>query len=79
VTLLIPIARVIAITPNRSADNTTIRARQTIFCGVFRSDTQRSSVARSPADSQIHASVLLISPDEHTPTAHGNRPLGSVH
>jgi hypothetical protein len=63
--LLTPAARVIAITPARSADCSTIRARQTSFCGVFRPDTHPSSVARSAGDSQMHASVFFMPADSH--------------
>jgi hypothetical protein len=63
--LLIPIARVIAITPTRSPESSTIRARQTTFCGVFRPETHPSSVARSAGESQTHASVFFMPADSH--------------
>jgi hypothetical protein len=63
--LLIPTARVIAITPTRAAESSTIRARQTTFCGVFRVETHVSSVVRSPGDSQMLAFVLVIPADSH--------------
>ncbi len=66
VTLLLPTNRAIAITPCRSADNSTIRARQTTFCGVFRPETHPSSVTRSAGDSQRHASVFFIPQDSHS-------------
>jgi len=43
----------------QSADNSTIRDRQTNFCGVLRSATQPSSIARSSGDSQMHACVFI--------------------
>jgi hypothetical protein len=33
---------------------------------VFRPLTHSSSVARSPGDSQMHASVLIMIPDSHS-------------
>ena len=48
-----PTNRTIVIVPIPSADSNTIRARQTSFCGVFRPETNPSSVARSAGDSQI--------------------------
>jgi hypothetical protein len=42
---------VIAITPIRSAESSTIRARQTNFCGVLRPEIHPSSVVRSAGDS----------------------------
>ena len=60
-----PTDRAIAITPTRSAENSTIRARQTSFWGVFRSETHPSSVDLSPGDSQMHAFVFFISADSH--------------
>src|SRR5215831_9618606 len=66
-----PTARVIAITPVRSAESRIIRARQTTFCGVFRPDTHSSSADRSADDSQRHAFVLIIAPDSHTPSQMG--------
>ena len=69
VALLLPTARVIAIIPTRSAEGSTIRARQTTFCGVFRRETNRFSAARSEGDSQMHASVFRMPADLHgTPT-----------
>jgi hypothetical protein len=65
VTLLLPTVRVIAITPTRSAESSTIRARQTTFCGVFRRETNRSSAARSERDSQMHASVFRMTAESH--------------
>ena len=65
VNLLLPTDRAIAITPTRSADSSTIRARQTSFCGVFRAEIQPSNVARSAGDSQMHAEVLFMPPELH--------------
>ena len=59
VRLHLPTARTTAILPSRSADNSTIRDRQTNFCGVLRSATQPSSVARSSGESQMHACVFM--------------------
>jgi hypothetical protein len=66
VTLLMPTERATAITPSRSANNKTIRDRQTTFCGVFRPETNPSNVARSAADSLMHACVFCIPADSHT-------------
>ena len=85
VNLLLPTDRAVAITPTRSADSNTIRLRQTSFCGVFRAEIQPSSVARSAADSQMHAEVLFMPPESHAAGVLGNcrspatgqRPLGS--
>ena len=55
VTLLMPAERATAITPSRSANHNTVRDRQTTFCRVFRPETNPSNVARSAADSLMHA------------------------
>jgi hypothetical protein len=47
VTLLVPVWRMISLVPTPSAVNSTIRARLTCFCGLFRSLTIASSRARS--------------------------------
>jgi hypothetical protein len=65
VRLHLPTARTIAILPTLSADNSTIRDRQTSFCGVLRSATQSSSVARSSGDSQMHACVFMPADSHH--------------
>ena len=71
VNLLLPTARAMAITPNRSADSNTIRLRQTSFCGVFRAEIHPSSVARSAGDSQMHAEVLFMPPELHAAASLG--------
>ena len=55
-----------------SADSNTIRARQTSFCGVFRPETNPSSVARSAGDSQMHANVFVIPPESQNASPLGN-------
>ncbi len=57
VRLVLPSARTIVVTPAPSAHISTIRARHTNFCGVFRSATQPSSRARSSGDSRMHLAV----------------------
>src|SRR6516165_10018999 len=47
VTLLVPVRRMISLVPAPSAVNSTIHARQTCFCGLFRLLTIASSRARS--------------------------------
>ena len=49
VTLLVPVRRMISLVPIPSAVSSTIRARQTCFCALFRSLTIASSRARSAA------------------------------
>jgi hypothetical protein len=66
VTLLMLAERATAITPSRSANNNTIRDRQTTFCRVFRPETNPSNVARSAADSLMHACVFCFPADSHT-------------
>src|SRR6516225_4349190 len=58
------VARTIAVTPSPCAHISTIRARQTHFCGELRSATQPSSVARSSGDSWMSESVDMLS-DSH--------------
>ena len=48
-TLLVPARRMISTVPWPSAVSSTIRARQTCFCGLFRSATTASRRARSAA------------------------------
>ena len=64
--------------PQPSADISTMRARQTSFCGVLRSATQPSSVARSPGDSQMHDSLAMPS-DSHAAEPKGILPLETEH
>ena len=47
--LLLPVCRMIAAVPSPSAVKSTIRARQTCFCGLFRLATIAASRARSSA------------------------------
>src|SRR5208337_3566765 len=61
----------ISVTPAPCARSSTIRARQTSFCGVFRPATQLSSRARSSGDSQMHDS-LSIPHDSHDREPPGN-------
>ena len=68
--LLLPTCRTIDIVPTRAADSSTMRDRQTYFCGVLRSAIQLSSCARSSGDSQTHISVF-IRQLSHNPTQKG--------
>jgi hypothetical protein len=64
VSTLLPVAAEIATAVNLSAANSTIRARQTTFCGVFRSRTNCSNRSRSAALIEI-CSIFLIRADSH--------------
>ncbi len=57
-----PASRMIACVPSPSALSSTMRARQTCFCGVFRSATRASSRRRSEAESEKEI-PLRIPPD----------------
>ena len=50
--LALPVRRMIATVPTRSADRSTILARQTCFCGLFRSAAIAAKRVRSAAESQ---------------------------
>src|SRR5262249_14509960 len=65
-------SRVISTVPRPAAVNRMIRARQTCFCGVFRSATIASRRARSAALTLTTIS-LRIPPDSHLPTLEGIR------
>ena len=52
-------------TPARAADSSTIRAHQTIFCGMLGPETHPFSIARSARDNQMHTFVLFIAADSH--------------
>jgi hypothetical protein len=58
----LPTADAIASAVNPSLANSTIRARQTTFWGVFRSRTSRSSRSRSAVLIEIR-SIVLIGPN----------------
>ena len=78
VTLLMPTERATAITPSRSANNNTIRDRQTTFCGVFRPETNPSNVAFRSR--QPDACLRFLHPGRLAyPSQFGNRLLASEH
>jgi hypothetical protein len=76
-----PAPRMIACVPSPSALSRTIRARQTCFCGVFRSAATASSRRRSGAES-VKEMPLRIPPDSQdgpqTETPHGLNRQGST-
>jgi hypothetical protein len=58
----LPTAAAIPIACSPSAANNTIRARQTTFCGVFRSRTNRGNRSQSASLIEIR-SIFLIRAD----------------
>jgi hypothetical protein len=57
--LPLPVQRRISIVPIPSALSSTMRARQTCFCGLFPDATTASSLSRSPGPRRISVPVLI--------------------
>ena len=76
--LLLPVCRMIAAVPSPSAVESTIRARQTCFCGLFRLATTAASLGPN-----VNDDPLAHPPDSHTREAagipKGTRALGWDH
>ena len=70
VTLLLPVCRMIVVVPTPSAVISTMRARHTCFCGLFRSATIAAKRTRSPSLTWTVIPWRMLSPHhpaEHTP------------
>ena len=62
VTLLVPVWRLISTVPSPSAVSRTIRARQTCFCGLFRSAAIASNRARSASLTSTVIPLRMLTP-----------------
>ncbi len=60
--LALPVRRMISTVPSRSAERRTMLARQTCFCGLFRSVATAAKRARSPAESQRQQGSRMTQP-----------------
>src|SRR5712692_8291284 len=72
--LLLPVRRMISTVPSPSAVSSTIRARHTCFCGLFRSATIVSKRARSAALTSTTISLRI--PQTRTRREPGESPVG---
>src|SRR5512135_2232042 len=70
----LPVSRMTAFVPRPAAVRSTIRARQTCFCGLFRSRTIASKRSRSTSVSEIEAPGRM--PQTHTRHTSGESPAG---
>src|SRR6516164_4754754 len=71
VTLLLPVCRMIVFVPMPSAVISTMRARHTCFCGLFRSATIPAKRTRSPSLTWTVIPLRMLSPHhpaQHTPS-----------
>src|SRR6516165_8882411 len=71
VTLLLPVCRMIVFVPMPSAVISTMRARHTCFCGLFRSATIAAKRTRSPSLTWTVIPLRMLSPHypaQHTPS-----------
>src|SRR6516165_10833276 len=83
VTLLVPVRRMISLVPTPSAVSSTIRARHTCFCGLFRSLTSASSCHLSAALTPTVMPLRTLAPPRPTSIPHPDSyvrfcPLGYI-
>src|SRR6516165_3451552 len=83
VTLLVPVRRMISLVPTPSAVSSTIRARHTCFCGLFRSLTSASSCHLSAALTPTVMPLRTLAPPRPTSIPHPDSyvrfwPLGAL-
>jgi hypothetical protein len=70
VTLLMPVRRIISLVPTPSAVSSTIRARQTCFCGLFRLATIASKRPRAAAPTATVIPSRMLAPPFGRATIH---------